>query len=108
MGGHSSSDSRVQGRTWEAIGSNLPEEPVNASVEDPKAAGVLFVGTDLEVFASTDSGASWVSLGRNLPSAPVVDLAVPARDDDDALVAVTPGLSAFLLHIGSVRDRAEQ
>ena len=90
------------GRTWEAIASNLPDEPVNAIVEDPGAAGVLFVGTDLGVYASTNAGANWVSLGHNLPTAPVVDLAVQARDD--ALVAVTHGLSAFLLPIGSVRN----
>jgi ligand-binding sensor domain-containing protein len=92
------------GRTWEAIAGNLPDEPVNAIVEDPGAAGVLFVGTDLGVYASTNAGANWVSLGHNLPTAPVVDLAVQARDD--TLVAVTYGLSAFLLPIGSVRNVA--
>ncbi len=90
------------GRTWEAIGGNLPDEPVNAIAEDPRAESVLFVGTDLGVFASVDAGAHWASLGRDLPTAPVVDLAVQERDD--VLVAVTHGLSAFLLAIGSVRD----
>ena len=90
------------GETWEALGSNLPDEPVNAIAEDPQAEDVLFVGSDLGVYASTDAGARWVFLGRDLPTAPVVDLAV--HDRGDALVAVTHGLSAFLLPIGSVRD----
>lgn len=94
------------GRSWIAIGNNLPAEPVNAIAEDPQANGVLFVGTDLGVYASTDSGANWFSLGHNLPTAPVVDLAV--HEHYNALVAVTHGLSAFLLEIGSVRDAVER
>jgi hypothetical protein len=72
-----------------------------AIAEDPKADGVIFVGTDLGVFASADSGATWVSLDYSLPTVPVVDLAVHERDD--TLVAVTHGLSAFHLAIDSVR-----
>jgi photosystem II stability/assembly factor-like uncharacterized protein len=90
------------GETWNAIGSTLPHEPVNSIAEDPMAENVLFVGTDLGVFASTDSGFSWVTLGHDLPTAPVVDLAVDRRGK--ALVAVTHGLSAFLIEIGSVRN----
>ena len=54
------------------------------------------------VYASLDSGAEWVSLCTNLPTAAVVDLAVHAREP--ALVAVTHGLSAFLLDIGPLRE----
>jgi photosystem II stability/assembly factor-like uncharacterized protein len=90
------------GRTWEAISGNLPGEPVNTIAEDPITDDLLFVGTDLGVYASTNGGVDWVSLSSTLPTAPVVDLAVHGRSGK--LVAVTHGLSAFLLPIGSIRD----
>ena len=74
---------------------------MNAIAEDPEDERVLFAGTDLGVFASTDSGASWVSLGHNLPTAPVVDMAVD--EQGEALVVVTHGLGAFLIEIASLR-----
>lgn len=90
------------GSSWESLAGNLPSEPVTALAEDPDNRNVLYLGTDLGVFASTDGGASWAPLGGGLPTCPVVDLAVhPASA---TLVAVTHGLSAFALDVASVSD----
>jgi hypothetical protein len=69
-------------------------------VEDPSNRNVLYLGTDLGVFTSTDGGVSWTVLGGGLPTCPVVDLA--AHSESGLLVAVTHGLSAFALGISSV------
>jgi len=92
------------GATWTSIARNLPDESVNTLAEDPQNEGLLFVGTDLGVYASLICGERWESLCHTLPTAPVVDLAVHARDD--ALVAATHGLSIFLLEIDTIRAPA--
>jgi hypothetical protein len=63
---------------------------------------VLYLRTDLGMFASTDGGASWTVLGGGLPTCPVIDLA--AHSESGTLVAVTHGLSAFALEVASVSD----
>ncbi len=89
------------GENWAPLANNLPHESVNALAEDPNTDGLLFVGTDLGVYVSTDGGAHWESLCGTLPTAPVVDVAVHGRDG--ALVAATHGLSVFLLEIDEIR-----
>ena len=92
------------GETWESLAGNLPYESANAIAEDPRSRGLLFLGTDLGVYASIDSGKSWESLCHTLPTAPVVDVEVQGRDG--ALVAATHGLSLFLLDIKPIRQAA--
>jgi photosystem II stability/assembly factor-like uncharacterized protein len=88
------------GATWRSIAGGLPMAPVEVLLEDPRRDGILYVGSDLGVYASTDGGATWSSLSRGLPTAPVVDLAVDAGTA--TLVAVTHGLGAFALDVSKV------
>lgn len=88
------------GKSWQSISDGLTES-VNVLIEDPVRPGLLYAGTDLGVCASTDGGATWISLGATLPSSSVVDLA--AHPAGAELVAVTHGLSAFVLDISSLR-----
>ncbi len=92
------------GRTWASIAGNLPDEPVNVVKEDPKKAGILYIGTDLGVYATLDGGATWVSLCNSLPTAAVYDLVVHPRDGE--LVIGTHGRSFFVLDVVPVRERA--
>ncbi len=92
------------GRTWASIAGNLPDEPVNVVKEDPKKAGILYIGTDLGVYATLDGGATWVSLCNSLPTAAVYDLVVHPRDGE--LVIGTHGRSFFVLDVAPVRERA--
>jgi photosystem II stability/assembly factor-like uncharacterized protein len=92
------------GRTWASITGNLPDEPVNVVKEDPKKAGILYIGTDLGVYATLDGGATWVSLCNSLPTAAVYDLVVHPRDGE--LVIGTHGRSIFVLDVGPIRNRA--
>ena len=94
-------ESRDYGRSWTSIVGNLPAEPVNVIIEDPVERGILYLGTNLGVYASIDDGASWISLCRGLPTAPVIDMAL--HHTEPTLVIVTHGLSAFATDIRPIR-----
>ena len=87
------------GLNWSKIGHNLPMEPVNVIIEDPKNESLVYVGTDHGVYASFDYGNNFQAFTNGLPNAPVHDLVVHPRDDD--LVVGTHGRSVYLslIHI---------
>lgn len=63
-------------------GGALPDVPVNAFVvdaNDPAFPGtrVLYAGTDIGVYHSTNGGATWVPTGTGLPRIAVFDMAIP-------------------------------
>jgi hypothetical protein len=47
------------GATWAALSSNLPDIPVHSIAVDPTRRERLYLGTDLGVFVSLDSGNTW-------------------------------------------------
>jgi photosystem II stability/assembly factor-like uncharacterized protein len=89
------------GRTWASLAAGLPAEPVNTVREDPKAAHLLYVGTDTGVFVSLDKGASWTALTGGLPHVPVHDVAVHPREGD--LVVATHGRSVYVAEAAPLR-----
>ncbi|MFN8597102.1 MAG: hypothetical protein U0559_13085 [Anaerolineae bacterium] len=60
--------------TWTASGNGMPSVPVNAFAIDPADSNVLFAGTDIGVYQSTDGGANWAPFNSGLPRVPVFDL----------------------------------
>ena len=82
------------GQTWSRIDDGLPDGQFCRVVrEDPNRQGLLYVGTELGLWASFDDGASWQSLQLNLPVTPVYDLVV--KDTD--MVVATHGRSFWIL-----------
>lgn len=83
--------------TWTDISGNLPNIPVNDLVLDPDVANAFYLGTDLGVFGSFDSGASWSVLGSGLPRTMVNSLKLhrPSR----TLRAATYGRGMFDLAV---------
>jgi len=82
------------GKTWTEIVSGIPAgAPVDAVREDPKTKGLLFAGTEREVYVSFDDGDHWQSLRLNMPATSIRDLIV--KDDD--LVAATHGRGFWIL-----------
>lgn len=72
---------RFDGTKWEvrsgpAGGNNLLDVEHNALVVDPKAPANVYVGADIGVWHSADSGAHWTPLQNGLPDAPVFDLQI--------------------------------
>jgi titin len=88
------------GATWLDITGNLPDVPANALAIDSRT-NVLYVGTDVGVYASNDLGTNWARLGSGLPDSRVIGLEVNAASN---LLAVgTHGRGAWeisLAHLG--------
>ncbi|MBI3982583.1 MAG: hypothetical protein HY337_06705 [Gemmatimonadetes bacterium] len=84
------------GRTWTSLRGNLPLMGYAQVVrEDPVVRNLLFVGTELGIFASWDGGQRWASLRNNLPPVSVRDIKVHPRDHD--LIVGTHGRGVFIL-----------
>jgi photosystem II stability/assembly factor-like uncharacterized protein len=81
------------GRTWQKLSGKLPQDVYLHVVRaDPKAKGLLYVGTERGVIFSPDDGATWLPLKMNLPTVAVHDLVV--KDND--LVVGTSGRSIWI------------
>jgi photosystem II stability/assembly factor-like uncharacterized protein len=91
------------GDTWEDISSNIPAGPVNVIREDPRQDSILYLGTDVGVYVSTDGGEKWDILG-DLPCTYVHDLAIHPRDN--MIIIATHGRGMFVLDADPV-NKAE-
>lgn len=89
------------GKNWRSISGNLPAEPINVVTEDPRNPNILYVGTDLGAYVTTDGGENWHILATGLPTVAVHDLVVQERELD--LVAGTHGRSIFVLDIEEIK-----
>jgi hypothetical protein len=67
----------------------------NVLREDPKKAGVLYCGTDLGAYVSTDGGKTWAVLGAGMPNVAVWDIQIHPRDN--VLVAATNGRGMWVI-----------
>ena len=75
---------RDGGKSWSEITSGIPDGGiVNVVREDPKKRGLLFAGTERQVYASFDDGDHWQSLRLNMPASSIRDLTV--HEDDIAV-----------------------
>ncbi|NNL22488.1 MAG: T9SS type A sorting domain-containing protein [Ignavibacteriaceae bacterium] len=89
-----------KGTTWTDISSNLPDAPVNAFVVDNLYPERLYLGNDVGMYFSYNSGQSWYVLGEGLPVLPVGDIEIhPATNE---LVAGTYGRSMYKIDLDSV------
>ena len=60
------------GETWDLVNNGMhPNGPVNTIREDSKSPGLLFAGTEREVYFSVDDGANWQSLRMNMPASSI-------------------------------------
>lgn len=92
------------GRSWTRIVSGIPgDDFVRVVREDPKRKGLLFAGSETNLYLSVDDGASWQAMPLNLPRVPITDLRVHSDD----LVAATQGRAFWILDdIGPLRTLA--
>jgi len=82
------------GKTWKEIVNGIPGgAPVSVVREDPKRKGLLFAGSETQVYVSFDDGDQWQSLRLNMAASSVRDLIV--KDDD--LVVGTHGRGIWIL-----------
>lgn len=82
------------GSTWTDISGNLPQAPVNSIVINPHIPKLLYVGTEVGVFASEDGGAHW-SASNDGPANVAVDELFWV---EDILCAATHGRGCFAIN----------
>jgi photosystem II stability/assembly factor-like uncharacterized protein len=82
------------GKTWKEIVTGIPGgAPVSVVREDPKQKGLLFAGSETQVYVSFDDGDHWQSLRLNMAASSVRDLVI--KDDD--VVVGTHGRGIWIL-----------
>ncbi|WNB17333.1 WD40/YVTN/BNR-like repeat-containing protein [Marivirga arenosa] len=93
------------GENWKSISGDLPEESVNVIYEDPKVAGLLYIGTDHGLYTSINDGENWMHMGA-IPNVATYDLIVHPRDLE--LVVATHGRSMYVLDVKPIQKIAEK
>jgi hypothetical protein len=85
------------GKTWKRITGDLPVQASWTHVirEDPRNRNLLYLGTEMGVWASWDRGAHWRSIRGELPVTPVRDIQIHPRDND--LLLATHGRGLYIL-----------
>ncbi|TDF41630.1 GlyGly-CTERM sorting domain-containing protein [Alteromonadaceae bacterium M269] len=91
------------GATWTAIDNlgepnGIPDIPVHSIVVDPEDSRRLFVGTDLGVFVSIDTGANWMVENGGFANTPTETLEFEGR----TLFAFTHGRSAYRVRLNDL------
>ncbi len=84
-----------RGNTWTEITNGIPatEGAVNTVREDPQRQGLLYAGTERQVYVSFDDGDHWQSLRLNMPATSIRDLVI----HHDDIVVGTHGRSFWIL-----------
>jgi photosystem II stability/assembly factor-like uncharacterized protein len=83
------------GQSWRSLATPDVEGFVHTLEQDPEVPGLLFLGTEFGLYASTDAGAHWTKWTHGVPPAPVRGLVVHPRDGD--LAVGTHGRAAYVL-----------
>ncbi len=94
------------GKTWHSITGNIPSGPVNVIREDPKNKNLLYVGTDIGVYATLNGGKTWHVLAGNFPTTYVHDLIVHPRDN--ILLAATHGRGAWAMDVSYLQQMTDE
>jgi photosystem II stability/assembly factor-like uncharacterized protein len=94
-----------KGTSWTDISSNLPDAPINAFAVDPVEPFKLYVGSDVGMFVSHNSGQYWWVLGEGLPILPIGDIEIHPTTRE--LVAGTYGRSMYKIDLNLIPTFAE-
>lgn len=94
-----------KGTDWENINSNLPDAPVNAFAVDNNYSNILYVGNDVGMYVSFDTGHNWEVLGEGLPVLPVGDIKI--HPTENYLVAGTYGRSMYKIDLNLVTNTGD-
>jgi photosystem II stability/assembly factor-like uncharacterized protein len=85
---------RDGGKSWQHITNGISDgATINVVREDPQRRGLLFAGSETQVWVSFDDGDSWQSLRQNMPASSIRDLAIHGDD----VIAATHGRGFWIL-----------
>lgn len=93
-----------RGKSWVNISENLPDIPVNSIAIHPENEQMIFIGTDIGVFASINDGASWFPYGKGLPRSPIAEIEFHTNRlvlEDVVLRIATHGRSMWEINVPS-------
>lgn len=83
------------GKTWKNLATKDLDGYAFILEQDPVDKDLLFLGTELALWASLDGGKSWLRWKHGVPTASVMDLVIHPRDHD--LVIGTHGRAVYIL-----------
>jgi photosystem II stability/assembly factor-like uncharacterized protein len=83
------------GKTWQSLASDDLKGYAHVVKEDRVDRDLLFVGTELGLYASVDGGKQWGQFTAGLPSVAVRDLVIHPREGD--LIIATHGRGIYIL-----------
>ncbi|MHB1298041.1 MAG: WD40/YVTN/BNR-like repeat-containing protein [Gemmatimonadaceae bacterium] len=93
------------GKSFRALMNGLPTDGVSfvhVIREDPVNANLLYLGTDVGAYVSTNKGVNWQRFGSGLPTVPVHDLKVhPVQRE---LIAGTHGRSVWVNDVSALQE----
>jgi len=82
------------GKTWRKTTKGIAEDAhVRVVREDPEVPGLLYAGTEIGLYISTNDGSDWHPFQLNLPIVPITDLKLHHGD----LIAATQGRAFWVL-----------
>ncbi|HKP75975.1 MAG TPA: hypothetical protein VJT67_10560, partial [Longimicrobiaceae bacterium] len=82
------------GRTWREVVAGIPSGAiVNVVREDPVRRGLLYAGSEREVYVSFDDGDHWQPLRLNMPATSIRDLVIHGGD----VIVGTHGRGVWIL-----------
>jgi hypothetical protein len=93
------------GKTFRSLVNNLPStgvDFVHVIREDPANRDLLFLGSDVGAYVSTNRGATWQRFTTGMPTVPVHDLKIHPRDRE--LIAATHGRSLWIVDIAPLEQ----
>jgi hypothetical protein len=97
------------GESFRSISSDLPTgkpDFVHVIRQDLVSPDLLFVGTEVGVYLSTDMGGHWQKFMEGFPTVPVHDLKIHSRDRE--LIAATHGRSIWIVDIAPLQELTAQ
>ncbi|HEX7020742.1 MAG TPA: hypothetical protein VF159_12055 [Gemmatimonadaceae bacterium] len=95
------------GKSFRSLVNDLPRggpDQVHVVREDPFNRDVLYAGTSVAAYLSTDRGAHWQRFMTGMPTVPVFDLQVHPRDRE--LIAATHGRGLFIVDVAPLEQMA--
>ncbi|HSD32643.1 MAG TPA: hypothetical protein VLB49_12080 [Gemmatimonadales bacterium] len=93
------------GKTFRSVASDLPTggpNYVHVIREDPVNRDLLFLGSDVGLYASRDRGKSWQRFMTGFPTVPVHDLRIHPREHE--LIAATHGRGLWIVEISPLEQ----
>jgi photosystem II stability/assembly factor-like uncharacterized protein len=87
------------GATWVNITNSIPNIAANSVILRTAVPRMLFVGTDIGVFQSTNEGTSWVSFNSGLPAVEIYDMKY--KQANGIILVATHGRGCWTFDLGS-------